>query len=264
MQRTENAADAGFYYDNSRDVGAVGTRRHAHDNYEIYFLERGECTYFADHRYFPLTAGDLILIPSGEAHRAFYKRETHSRRLINCEKKYIPTEVLAALSDVDHVFRAPRLLHEIVEIFDLIAEEYAGTGAYRTEMLTTHVHRLFYLIARHREENVAPEHESTAVKRALDYIKENYTREITLELLSRACGVTPAHLSRAIKRETGVGFNEYLNALRLQRAEFMLRNENGKSVSDIAFACGFNDSNYFSYRFKRAYGVSPTHIKNKK
>ena len=264
MPKTEHTADTGFYYDNSRDVVAASTRRHAHDNYEIYFLERGECTYFADHRYFPLSAGDLILIPSGEVHRAFYKRETRSRRLINCEKQYIPTEVLAALAEIDHVFRAPRLLREITEIFDLIAREYGERDAYRTEMLRAHVHRLFYLIARHREENVAAEHESTAVKRALDHIKENYTREITLTQLARESGVTPAHLSRAIKREAGVGFNEYLNALRLQRAEFMLRNENGKSVSDVAFACGFNDSNYFSYRFKRAYGVSPSHIKNKK
>ena len=264
MPKTENIRDEGFYYDNSRDVVAASTRKHAHDNYEIYFLERGECIYFADHRYFSLSAGDLILIPSSEVHRAFYPRAARSRRLINCDIKYIPCEVLPAIAEIDHVFRAPRLLKEVTEIFDLIAQEYARADAYRTEMLRAHVHRLFYLIARHREESVAVAHESTAVKRALDYIKENYTREITLTRLAEQSGVTPAHLSRAIKREAGVGFNEYLNALRLQRAEFMLRNENGKSVSDIAFACGFNDSNYFSYRFKKAYGVSPTHVKNKK
>ncbi len=36
------------------------------------------------------------------------------------------------------------------------------------------------------------------------------------------------------------------------------------SLSEVAFACGFNDSNYFSYRFKKAYGVSPISVKNKR
>ena len=75
--------------------------------------------------------------------------------------------------------------------------------------------------------------------------------------------VSSEHLSRIFKKEIGVGFNEYINSLRLRQAEFMLRNEDGKSVSEVAFACGFNDSNYFSYRFKKAYGVSPINIKNK-
>ena len=41
----------------------------------------------------------------------------------------------------------------------------------------------------------------------------------------------------------------------------MLRNEPGRAVCEVAYACGFNDGNYFSYKFKEMYGVSPTRIK---
>ena len=85
--------------------------------------------------------------------------------------------------------------------------------------------------------------------------------EITLSEVAGLNAVSAEHLSRIFKKELGVGFNEYINNVRLQKAEFMLRNEAGKSVSEIAFACGFNDSNYFSFRFKRAYGFSPVSLR---
>ena len=70
--------------------------------------------------------------------------------------------------------------------------------------------------------------------------------------------------SPLFKRVTGFGFCEYLTLLRLRRAEFMLKNEPGLSISSVAYACGFNDSNYFSHKFKLAYGKSPKELKNAK
>ena len=75
--------------------------------------------------------------------------------------------------------------------------------------------------------------------------------------MARMRSVSPEHLSRTFKRETGFGFNEYLTLVRLQHAELMLRDRSAKSISDIAYSCGFNDSNYFSDRFKKAYGIPP-------
>ena len=250
-----------FYYDRSRDVMAASTREHRHDNYEIYFLERGSCTYFVNHRYFSLAPGDVILIPSGESHRAYYKKEVRSRRVISFDTDGLPPSLLHALADVDHLFRAPAVVAEITEIFDLIDAEYASKNEYREALLSLHTQRLLYLIARHKRENIAAAEKNTTLERAIGYIKENYMRELSLSQTAKACGVTAEHLSRTVKRETGIGFNEYVNLLRLQRAESMLRHENGKSVSDIAFACGFNDSNYFSTRFKRVYGISPSRVK---
>jgi AraC-like DNA-binding protein len=244
-------------------VVAASTREHSHDNYEIYFLEKGTCTYFVDHRYFSLTAGDLILIPGGESHRAYYKNEVRSRRVISFDTGGLPTALLSALSDVDHVFRAPDTFDEITEIFDLIDREYATPSEYREELLSLHTVRLLYLIARHKRENIAKAEKDTTLDRAIGYIKQNYMRDVSLAQAAEACGVTAEHLSRTVKRETGIGFNEYVNLLRLSRAETMLRHENGKSVADVAFACGFNDSNYFSYRFKKAYGLSPMQLKGR-
>lgn len=264
MENDEMKLGTDFYFDVSKDVVPPMTREHQHEYCELYFLERGSCIYSVGHHYYSLRAGDLIYVPGGVPHRTHYKRELRARRLINCAEEFIPKEVKATLFDADYVFRSPDHVAQIVEIFDLIEAECEKKNLFKKEMLRLHTHRLFYLLARHKSEHAAVSCVDNAVERALGYIKENFTKEISLSSVAEQSGVTPEHLSRAIKRRTGIGFNAYINALRLEKAAFMLRNENGVSVSDIAFACGFNDSNYFSFRFKRTYGVAPSRMKYQK
>ena len=264
MNMTEIIKRQGFYYDSSKSVVGGNTRRHYHENYELYFLCQGTCNYFVDNRYYSLRAGDLIFIPSGQIHQTNYGKDVHSRRLINCSEEYIPNDIIDELVSINHIFRNPDIINEISEIFELIEKEYSTHDEYSDRMIKSHTHRLFYLVARHKNGNIGAVSENKTVENVIEYIKKNYMHEISLSEVAEQNAVSGEHLSRVFKKEIGMGFNEYINSLRLQRAEFMLRNEDGKSVSEVAFACGFNDSNYFSYRFKKVYGVSPISIKNKK
>jgi len=87
---------------------------------------------------------------------------------------------------------------------------------------------------------------------------------MTLTDMAKYLSVSPEHLSRTFKKETGFGFNEYVNLVRLQKAYVMLKHENGKSVSEVAYSCGFNDSNYFSVIFKKMYGEKPSDVRKYK
>ena len=75
--------------------------------------------------------------------------------------------------------------------------------------------------------------------------------------------VTPVHFSRMFKKETGFGFCEYINILRLQKAETLISQSSTPSVTQIAAECGFADSNYFSVKFKKMYGTSPKSMMKK-
>jgi AraC-like DNA-binding protein len=91
----------------------------------------------------------------------------------------------------------------------------------------------------------------------ISFIKENYQATITLQQLADMHFISPEHLSRTFKKETNFGFNEFISLVRLQKAEFFLKEHPEMSISEVAYACGFNDSNYFSDKFKRTYGISP-------
>jgi two-component system response regulator YesN len=66
------------------------------------------------------------------------------------------------------------------------------------------------------------------------------------------------HLSRKFKEKTGVGLNEYMVIFRLKKAKEFLLTRDKMSICEVAFHCGFNDSNYFSWLFKKTYGVTPS------
>ena len=94
--------------------------------------------------------------------------------------------------------------------------------------------------------------------KTLDYIKENYAKsKINLEILSNVSGLNKSFLSALFPKLTGHNFKDYLNRLRVDRAiELITASE--KSISEIAFLCGFTDASYFSRLFKTKMGISPS------
>ena len=264
MDFSEKINRQDFYYDNTKNAVGGNTRRHYHENYELYFLENGVCNYFVDNRYYMLRAGDIIFIPDKQIHQTNYNKDLHSRRVINCSEDFIPDDISNDLFETCYIFRNENVVNEIYNVFGNIEKEYFSHDDFSKKMIKLQMHKLFYLIARHRDENMIESTENKMIEGVIAHIKKNYMHEVSLSDMAESNAVSAEHLSRAFKKEIGVGFNEYINALRLQKAEFMLKNEEGKSVSEVAFACGFNDSNYFSYRFKKLYGVPPTSIKKYK
>ena len=81
---------------------------------------------------------------------------------------------------------------------------------------------------------------------------------LTQQAVAERCFVSREHLSRIFKKETGFGFNEYLNLYRLKKANAILTKNPKSRVSRVSARCGFNDSNYFSKQYKKIYGVAPS------
>jgi AraC family L-rhamnose operon regulatory protein RhaS len=97
----------------------------------------------------------------------------------------------------------------------------------------------------------------TRTRELLTYLKANFTECIDWEMLARKFGLSLRTLHRKISDQTGLTPARYLAQLRLEQAEQCLRHTR-QSITDIAFACGFEDSNYFSTLFRQAYSVSPS------
>ena len=75
--------------------------------------------------------------------------------------------------------------------------------------------------------------------------------------VARACGVSPAHLSRVFHQSTGLAISEYLARFRVDHVLGLLKNRR-MPVTEIAFASGFQTLSQFNRTFKRIVGCAPT------
>ena len=99
------------------------------------------------------------------------------------------------------------------------------------------------------------------VDKAEDYVKDNYAdKELTIESICNYLGVSSAYFSTVFKKETGKTFINYLTEIRMKKAVELLIDQNEKTYI-IAEKTGYADPNYFSYVFKKQYGMSPSKYK---
>lgn len=96
------------------------------------------------------------------------------------------------------------------------------------------------------------------VSRAKEYVHQNYAdEELSLDRICEVLGVSNSYFSSIFKKETGNSFISYLTDYRMEQASCQLVETNEKSYI-IAKNVGYTDPNYFSYVFKRRFGVSPS------
>jgi transcriptional regulator GlxA family with amidase domain len=101
---------------------------------------------------------------------------------------------------------------------------------------------------------------SARISRAIEYMEKNFAERVTLDELAACCHVSRRHFFRLFEQAVGVAPMEYLKKVRLQKAAAMLLTTDS-NVTEVAFACGFNDSNYFSSLYHKEFGLSPSRFK---
>ena len=99
------------------------------------------------------------------------------------------------------------------------------------------------------------------VKKAQDYVATHFAAEITREEIAAVLGVSPSYVSRIFRRYTGMALWDYVNSFRIARARELLEHSD-MTVTEIAFAAGFNEPAYFSRMFRKFTGKSPRHFRS--
>ena len=94
------------------------------------------------------------------------------------------------------------------------------------------------------------------VQKITDFIDQNYQENISLNDAARVVYLSPSYLSTLITNETGKNFTEILNEVRVKNAIELLKDPSRK-ISEIAYAVGFHEPQYFSIIFKKLTDLTP-------
>lgn len=89
--------------------------------------------------------------------------------------------------------------------------------------------------------------------------------ELSIKFLTDKLAMSRASLYNKVKFLTGLGVNDYINRLRIEKSVFLLTNTN-MNINEISYEVGFSYPRYFSTSFKQIKGMTPTRFKeeNKK
>jgi two-component system, response regulator YesN len=103
----------------------------------------------------------------------------------------------------------------------------------------------------------------TLIENAKRIIEKNFASQFGYKDVAREIFISPSYFMTLFKKETGLTFTDYLTEVRIKAAKDLLRTSE-KTITEIAFDVGFNNSNYFSNTFKKAAGLSAKEYRNRK
>lgn len=159
---------------------------------------------------------------------------------------YIVEAIRALYSNPDIIFENSRdMFSSIFKIntIDVLKERLKGMVAWCIDFLAS------------EDEKASP-----MVKKALDYIRKNYSKDINLKTISANFNLSAAYLGYLFRKETGDSFTNYLNKIRVEKAKELLLNTNMR-VIEVSEKVGYVNTNYFFIIFKKMTGMSPSEFK---
>lgn len=104
---------------------------------------------------------------------------------------------------------------------------------------------------------------SSNVEKAIEFIKSNYMRELSIEDVASSVFLSSGYLSIIFKEETGYTILEYITHIRMQKAGELLRNHMDWKVKEVAEQLGYHNVQSFIRFFKKYYGETPVTYRKK-
>lgn len=253
--------------------GATGL--HSHEFYELVVILAGRGRHVTDVETYDIEGGDVFVIRGDMAHGyADTDRMTLVNILYNPRPLGLPLSELRDVPGYHALFRVePRLRayggfrsrlrlseEELAEaagmIFRLQEELERKRPAYRF-MACVHLMNLIGFVSRCYSREPQPSlHPLLKMGEVLSFIECHYREPISIRQLTKIAGMSESTLMRTFQRVMKRSPMDHVIRVRITRArELLLRGD--VRITEAAFQCGFNDSNYFSRQFRKVTGMTP-------
>ena len=256
-----------------------GTPLHGHDFLELSYITSGEVEHTLDGVVSYLREGDYLIVDYGSHHGY---RNLGGEAFENIDCLFLP-ELLDPALKGSRTLRAVLehyLLHfhmqspvqnpakivfhdedgRVLSLIRRIREELDAHAAGYGEMVRCLLVEILLLTVRHLEGVQSAMNANSLGGRVGAYVAEHYREPISLSGIARHMGYSIPYLSKCFKRETGVGFAEYLQTYRVTQACRLLSTTQ-YSIGVITEMVGYRDAKNLASLIKRTTGLSPSALR---
>ncbi|WP_101690491.1 AraC family transcriptional regulator [Dysgonomonas massiliensis] len=251
---------------------------HTHEVYELNFVQNaygaqrivGDSIEIIDEL-------DLVLITGSDLEHAWFTHECKSEKIeeltIQFSKDLFSDTILnkksfnsisrLLLDAQNGVVFDKKTIEYIKPRFDKLAKE--NTGFYAIVQLLTILYELSIspgsrVLASTSINGHQTDFDSRRINNLYSFFNENYMRNIKLEEAANVVNMSQVAFCKFMKKHTGRTFVDSLNEIRLGHAVRLLINTT-ETISEICFACGFNNLSHFNRLFLREKKCTPSELR---
>lgn len=231
---------------------------HMHHHLELVLVQKGRSRAWVDAREYTLEAGDALIVFPNQVHEYFdIEQGEHILAIFAPEliptltplfEGYLPESAKIPLGDA-----APLL----ATLGRRAVEEYRGESAQKKTMLVGYMHAMLGEICNRLSFSRTEAVPAGNAKKVIDYCRKHYREDISLEILERELYINRYYISHIFADYLHIGFNEYINSLRVFEACRKLRH-GPTGITEIAQQVGFGCLRTFNRAFKQKTGVTPS------
>ena len=235
--------------------------KHWHRSIEIFAVFEGTLAFFINEEEYPLGSGEFILLNSNEIHSI---SSPEPNRTIVLQ---IPMNVLRNVETGEGLIlftHSPK--RQDSKIMELIGSMYQvlqerGSG-YEWKVQSDFFMLVYLLLTKYRKREILPEEirhyrKLNRLSTITGYIRENYTKELSLEMVADRFGYSPSYLSRMFRKYAQTNYKTYLQNVRIEYGFQELANTD-HTIGEIALNNGFPNQKAFTREFKKKYGILPS------
>ncbi len=229
-----------------------------HENIELLYVTSGNGGILCDNTLYQVQEGDVIVVDSYMTHQVRPNVEMEVLCLIIdhdfCKANSINTSKLHFAQKIQD--------STLNQLLSTIMEEYAGDYAFKPAAIKSALLNILLFLCRNYSEEKRsgiPTSDSAFqhIRIATDYMKENLSKKLTVDEIAAHVGLSKYYFLRQFKKITGYTVIEYVNIIRCEYAQELLRSEKYK-IKEVALLCGFDNFSYFTSVYKKHTGRLPS------
>ena len=232
---------------------------HTHDFVEVLYARGGEWTVTLGFNKYKLNKGDIIFCFPGQVHG---HEATNYDNVALLFPKNIP--VYDGIWE-NYMIEEP-VLHNVIDketddLFIKAAEANSMDSPYAKGIAYGYISLILGKLLPLFSIVPASKSKSFIEEKLIKFCSEHYKEQLTLTSVAEALNYTPSYVSHLFKNKIQITFYKLIVSMRIDEAKKELRGS--KSITQIAFDCGFNSMRTFNKNFKAEVGITPREYRMK-